>query len=159
MLAIALQGWMLTRLFLKFGVVLRKSNIYLIFVNRSFWRLVTTTYCRNAFTYRRIVNYEKRQVDSRALCKLLMTLLNVVTFGVSSSQAELPCAAPACYALATSPDSKLCFSCCSDGNIAVWDLHNEKIVRYCWLSIFSYLSIFVHRSTTSPEKECVAAAS
>lgn len=44
-------------------------------------------------------------------------------------KAELPCTAPACYALAVSPDSKLCFSCCSDGNIAVWDLRNHKLVR------------------------------
>ena len=29
-----------------------------------------------------------------------------------------------------SPDSKVCFSCCSDGNIAVWDLHNQTLVRY-----------------------------
>ncbi|XP_053210709.1 protein groucho-like isoform X2 [Panonychus citri] len=42
---------------------------------------------------------------------------------------ELPSTAPACYALAISPDSKLCFSCCSDGNIAVWDLHNNSLVR------------------------------
>ncbi|XP_076356168.1 transducin-like enhancer protein 4 isoform X4 [Tachypleus tridentatus] len=44
-------------------------------------------------------------------------------------KAELTSSAPACYALAISPDSKVCFSCCSDGNIAVWDLHNEKLVR------------------------------
>ncbi|XP_039271860.2 transducin-like enhancer protein 4 isoform X1 [Styela clava] len=44
-------------------------------------------------------------------------------------KAELPCSAPACYALAVSPDSKFCFSCCSDGNIAVWDLHNHKLIR------------------------------
>ncbi|XP_037949604.1 protein groucho isoform X3 [Teleopsis dalmanni] len=44
-------------------------------------------------------------------------------------KAELTSAAPACYALAISPDSKVCFSCCSDGNIAVWDLHNETLVR------------------------------
>lgn len=44
-------------------------------------------------------------------------------------KAELPCTAPACYALAVSPDSKLCFSCCSDGNIAVWDLRNHKFIR------------------------------
>lgn len=44
-------------------------------------------------------------------------------------KAELTSAAPACYALAISPDSKVCFSCCSDGNIAVWDLHNESLVR------------------------------
>ncbi|XP_077285343.1 protein groucho-like [Arctopsyche grandis] len=44
-------------------------------------------------------------------------------------KAELTSSAPACYALAISPDSKVCFSCCSDGNIAVWDLHNEALVR------------------------------
>ncbi|CAG08614.1 unnamed protein product [Tetraodon nigroviridis] len=43
--------------------------------------------------------------------------------------AELTSSAPACYALAISPDSKVCFSCCSDGNIAVWDLHNQTLVR------------------------------
>ncbi|XP_050492534.1 protein groucho isoform X7 [Bombus huntii] len=42
---------------------------------------------------------------------------------------ELTSAAPACYALAISPDSKVCFSCCSDGNIAVWDLQNETLIR------------------------------
>lgn len=45
-------------------------------------------------------------------------------------KAELTSSAPACYALAISPDSKVCFSCCSDGNIAVWDLHNQTLVRY-----------------------------
>ncbi|KAL3228066.1 hypothetical protein MRX96_003989 [Rhipicephalus microplus] len=44
-------------------------------------------------------------------------------------KAELTSNAPACYALAISPDSKVCFSCCSDGNIAVWDLHNQTLVR------------------------------
>nr|XP_033339882.1 protein groucho-like [Megalopta genalis] len=44
-------------------------------------------------------------------------------------KAELTSSAPACYALAISPDSKVCFSCCSDGNIAVWDLHNEILIR------------------------------
>ena len=47
-------------------------------------------------------------------------------------KAELTSSAPACYALAISPDSKVCFSCCSDGNIAVWDLHNQTLVR--WVS-------------------------
>ncbi|XP_028406867.1 transducin-like enhancer protein 4 [Dendronephthya gigantea] len=42
---------------------------------------------------------------------------------------ELTSNAPACYALAISPDSKVCFSCCSDGNIAVWDLNNQTLVR------------------------------
>ncbi|XP_060525700.1 protein groucho-like isoform X3 [Cylas formicarius] len=44
-------------------------------------------------------------------------------------KAELTSSAPACYALAIRPDSKVCFSCCSDGNIAVWDLHNQTLVR------------------------------
>jgi len=44
-------------------------------------------------------------------------------------KAEMPSSAPACYALAISPDSKVCFSCCSDGNIAVWDLHNQTQIR------------------------------
>ena len=44
-------------------------------------------------------------------------------------KAELTSSAPACYALAISPDAKVCFSCCSDGNIAVWDLHNQILVR------------------------------
>lgn len=44
-------------------------------------------------------------------------------------KSELTSAAPACYALAISPDSNLCFSCCSDGNITVWDLHNNILVR------------------------------
>ncbi|KAL3228060.1 hypothetical protein MRX96_003984 [Rhipicephalus microplus] len=45
-------------------------------------------------------------------------------------KAELTSSAPACYALAISPDSKVCFSCCSDGNIAVWDLHNQTLVSF-----------------------------
>lgn len=60
-------------------------------------------------------------------------------------KAELTSSAPACYALAISPDAKVCFSCCSDGNIAVWDLHNQTLVRWglclrgyiflpCWTS-------------------------
>ncbi|CAL8095624.1 unnamed protein product [Calicophoron daubneyi] len=42
---------------------------------------------------------------------------------------ELNFSAPACYALAVSPDGKLCFSCCSNGNIGVWDIHNRILVR------------------------------
>lgn len=44
-------------------------------------------------------------------------------------KAELTSSAPACYALAVSPDAKVCFSCCSDGNIVVWDLQNQAMVR------------------------------
>ncbi|XP_049871609.1 protein groucho-like isoform X10 [Pectinophora gossypiella] len=49
--------------------------------------------------------------------------------GTPRVRAELTSSAPACYALAISPDSKVCFSCCSDGNIAVWDLQNQTLVR------------------------------
>uniref|UniRef100_A0A3B4U2R8 Transducin-like enhancer protein 4 n=1 Tax=Seriola dumerili TaxID=41447 RepID=A0A3B4U2R8_SERDU len=45
-------------------------------------------------------------------------------------KAELTSSAPACYALAISPDNKVCFSCCSDGNIVVWDLHNQTLVQF-----------------------------
>ncbi|CAF1165967.1 unnamed protein product [Rotaria sp. Silwood1] len=42
---------------------------------------------------------------------------------------ELQSKAAACYALAVSTDGKLCFSCCSDGNVLVWDIQNQTIVR------------------------------
>lgn len=38
-------------------------------------------------------------------------------------------AAPACYALAISPDSRLCYPCCSDGQVCVYDVHNAMLVR------------------------------
>lgn len=58
-------------------------------------------------------------------------------------KAELTSSAPACYALAISPDAKVCFSCCSDGNIAVWDLHNQTLVRsVLWLEGCIFLPIW-----------------
>ncbi|CAF0849858.1 unnamed protein product [Adineta steineri] len=42
---------------------------------------------------------------------------------------ELQSKAAACYALAISTDGKLCFSCCSDGNVLIWDIQNQIIVR------------------------------
>ncbi|CAF1178491.1 unnamed protein product [Rotaria sordida] len=42
---------------------------------------------------------------------------------------ELQSKAAACYALAVSTDGKFCFSCCSDGNVLVWDIQNQTIVR------------------------------
>lgn len=75
-------------------------------------------------------------------CKLLPDARTLIVGGEASTiciwdlgsptpriKAELTSSAPACYALAISPDSKVCFSCCSDGNIAVWDLHNQTLVR------------------------------
>eukprot|EP01135_Chromosphaera_perkinsii_P012328 Nk52_evm20s2635 gene=Nk52_evmTU20s2635 len=49
--------------------------------------------------------------------------------GTPKVKSTLTSNAPACYALAISPNSQLCFSCCSDGRINVWDLHNQKLVR------------------------------
>ncbi|CAF2016310.1 unnamed protein product [Rotaria magnacalcarata] len=48
---------------------------------------------------------------------------------VIKPKGELQSKAAACYALAISTDGKLCFSCCSDGNVLVWDIHNHAIVR------------------------------
>ncbi|KAG9343244.1 hypothetical protein JZ751_014223 [Albula glossodonta] len=75
-------------------------------------------------------------------CKLLPDGRTLIVGGVASTlsiwdlatptpriKAELTSSAPACYALAISPDNKVCFSCCSDGNIVVWDLHNQTLVR------------------------------
>ncbi|CAF1121421.1 unnamed protein product [Rotaria sp. Silwood1] len=43
---------------------------------------------------------------------------------------ELKLTAPACYALAIGPsDSKLCYCCCSDGSIAIYDIHNQSLVK------------------------------
>ncbi|CAH8540316.1 unnamed protein product [Dicrocoelium dendriticum] len=59
------------------------------------------------------------------------SILSIWDLGSSSPRRkfELNFAAPACYALAVSPDGKLCFSCCSNGNIGVWDFHNRILVR------------------------------
>ncbi|MED6245322.1 Transducin-like enhancer protein 1 [Ataeniobius toweri] len=75
-------------------------------------------------------------------CKLLSDGRTLIVGGEASTlsiwdlatptpriKAELTSSAPACYALAISPDNKVCFSCCSDGNIVVWDLHNQTLVR------------------------------
>lgn len=49
----------------------------------------------------------------------------------SSQITLLESSAPACYALAVSNQNNLCFGCCSDGNIYVWDLRRRQLVRYC----------------------------
>lgn len=63
-------------------------------------------------------------------------------------KAELTSSAPACYALAISPDAKVCFSCCSDGNIAVWDLHNQTLVRSVLHSSSSVLDTNLKQNQT-----------
>uniref|UniRef100_A0A8C3SUQ1 TLE family member 3, transcriptional corepressor n=1 Tax=Chelydra serpentina TaxID=8475 RepID=A0A8C3SUQ1_CHESE len=74
-------------------------------------------------------------------------------------KAELTSSAPACYALAISPDAKVCFSCCSDGNIAVWDLHNQTLIfslGYCptgeWLAVGMESSNVEVLHHTKPDK-------
>ena len=60
---------------------------------------------------------------------------------------ELNSSAPACYALAISPDAKVCFSCCSDGHIAVWVLHNQSLVRQfqvSWNFKLNFISLAIH---------------
>ncbi|OON21504.1 WD domain, G-beta repeat protein [Opisthorchis viverrini] len=59
------------------------------------------------------------------------SILSVWDLGSPSPRrkCELNFSAPACYALAVSPDGKLCFSCCSNGNIGVWDIHNRTLIR------------------------------
>jgi len=52
-----------------------------------------------------------------------------LTQGKPRLKGEIKSPAPACYAVAISPDNKTCFSCCSDGNIAVWDLHNKELIK------------------------------
>ncbi|MCP9258018.1 Protein groucho-2 [Dirofilaria immitis] len=42
---------------------------------------------------------------------------------------ELDSEAQACYALAISPDNKLCFSCSADGKIIIWDLDSKKMIH------------------------------
>ncbi|KAG5446521.1 Transducin-like enhancer protein 1 [Clonorchis sinensis] len=49
--------------------------------------------------------------------------------GPGRRKAELTFEAPACYALALSPNGKLCYSCCSDGYVSVWDVHNQSVVH------------------------------
>ncbi|CAF1622157.1 unnamed protein product [Adineta ricciae] len=62
------------------------------------------------------------------------TLIVVVEDSVQQNvmvrpKGELQSKAAACYALTTSGDGKLRFTCCSDGNILVWDIENQVIVR------------------------------
>ncbi|CAL8077107.1 unnamed protein product [Calicophoron daubneyi] len=49
--------------------------------------------------------------------------------GTGRRKAELTFEAPACYALALSTNGKLCYSCCSDGYVSVWDVHNQSVVH------------------------------
>ncbi|KAL4608103.1 protein groucho-1-like [Arapaima gigas] len=87
------------------------------------------------------LNCSNRDIYIRS-CKLLPDEGTLVVGGEGTSlsvwdlasptprlRAELTSATASCYALAVSMDGKVCFSCSSDGNIAVWDLHNHTVVR------------------------------
>jgi len=50
-------------------------------------------------------------------------------------KAELSSTPAGCYVLAISQDSKVCFSCWRDYNIAVWNLDNHTLVRWRLLSV------------------------
>lgn len=39
---------------------------------------------------------------------------------------DLNSEAPACYALAVPEDGNMCYACCSDGNVAIWDLRTSS---------------------------------
>lgn len=97
--------------------------------------------CRSTRTQTTLFPFQNRDNYIRS-CKLLPDGRTLIVGGEASTltiwdlasqtpriKAELTSSAPACYALAISPDAKVCFSCCSDGNIAVWDLHNQTLVR------------------------------
>eukprot|EP00124_Ichthyophonus_hoferi_P003808 Ihof_evm1s357 gene=Ihof_evmTU1s357 len=80
-------------------------------------------------------------------CKLLADDSTLIVGGETSTlsvwdmasptprlKAQLESNVPACYALAVSPPSAkqrspICFTCCSDGSINIWDIHNQKLIR------------------------------
>ncbi|UJR26710.1 hypothetical protein I4U23_008026 [Adineta vaga] len=54
---------------------------------------------------------------------------NSSTLSTIRAKGELQSKAAACYALTISTDGKLCFSCSSNGNILLWDIQNQAIIR------------------------------
>ncbi|VDK17268.1 unnamed protein product [Anisakis simplex] len=54
--------------------------------------------------------------------------ITVWDLATETVKVELDSEAPACYALAISPDNKLCFSCSADGKIIIWDLDSKKMI-------------------------------
>uniref|UniRef100_A0AC34RKZ5 Uncharacterized protein n=1 Tax=Panagrolaimus sp. JU765 TaxID=591449 RepID=A0AC34RKZ5_9BILA len=55
---------------------------------------------------------------------------NIVVYDVNAEAVvnEFNIEAPACYALAIAQDSKLCFSCCANGNVIIWDIRQKQRV-------------------------------
>ncbi|VDM47560.1 unnamed protein product [Toxocara canis] len=54
--------------------------------------------------------------------------ITVWDLATETVKVELDSEAQACYALAISPDNKLCFSCSADGKIIIWDLDSKKMI-------------------------------
>jgi len=45
-------------------------------------------------------------------------------------KSQLKLNAPACHSVAIDPfNSKLCYCCCSDGSIVIYDIHNQSLVE------------------------------
>ncbi|NXM17180.1 TLE1 protein, partial [Ploceus nigricollis] len=125
----------------------RQKNVYFLLIfsynNRKaadlVWKAILNVFLWHVTEVICVVQNRDNYIRS---CKLLPDGCTLIVGGEASTlsiwdlaaptpriKAELTSSAPACYALAISPDSKVCFSCCSDGNIAVWDLHNQTLVR------------------------------
>jgi len=46
------------------------------------------------------------------------------------TKSQLKLNAPACHSVAIDPfNSKLCYCCCSDGSIVIYDIHNQSLVE------------------------------
>uniref|UniRef100_A0A1I7YXU7 WD_REPEATS_REGION domain-containing protein n=1 Tax=Steinernema glaseri TaxID=37863 RepID=A0A1I7YXU7_9BILA len=56
---------------------------------------------------------------------------NIAVYDVQTERikAELDSGSQACYALSLTPDNRLGFSCCADGTIVVWDIHNQQKIK------------------------------
>ncbi len=89
---------------------------------------ITLVCCDNSSAIKQLESKKFRRVQYKQHTNKVVSC-SCVLQPTPRIKAELTSSAPACYALAISPDSKVCFSCCSDGNIAVWDLHNQALVR------------------------------
>uniref|UniRef100_A0AC34FL06 Groucho/TLE N-terminal Q-rich domain-containing protein n=1 Tax=Panagrolaimus sp. ES5 TaxID=591445 RepID=A0AC34FL06_9BILA len=53
---------------------------------------------------------------------------NIVIYDTTANQIvqELDTESQACYALAVSNDSNMCFSCCADGKVILWDIRSKE---------------------------------
>ncbi|XP_003366808.1 protein groucho-1, partial [Trichinella spiralis] len=56
--------------------------------------------------------------------------------GIPKIKAELNNTAQPCYALASTPDNILCFSCCADRTIIFWDIQIQTLLRYDQINLY-----------------------